>query len=204
MAFTFFFRDSQTLELLAQYAIPTLKQNMYIRIWDAGCAMGAEPYTLAMIFRENMGHFLFRNVRIYATDIDEGNFGEIIARGAYPEMDLKRLPPDILNRYFVPDDHAGYLRVCDEIRQSVRFQWHDLLSLNPIRNDFGLVLCKNVLLHFTPEERVAVIKMFHGALIDNGYLVTEQTQKLPPGTERLFRQVTPAAQLFQKIPAPTN
>lgn len=204
MAFTFFFRDSQTLELLAQYALPTLKQNMYIRIWDAGCAMGAEPYTLAIIFRENMGHFLFRNVRIYATDIDEGNFADIIARGAYPETDLKRIPPDILSRYFVPDERAGYLRVCDEIRQSVRFQRHDLLSLNPIRNDFGLVLCKNVLLHLTPEERVAVIKMFHGALIDGGYLVTEQTQKLPPGTEHLFQQVTQAAQLFQKISVPAN
>lgn len=204
MAFTFFFRDSQTLELLAEHALPTLKQNMYIRIWDAGCAMGAEPYTLAMIFRENMGHFLFRNVRIFATDIDESNFGEIIARGAYPEVDLKRIPPDILQRYFVPDDHAGYLKVCDQIRQCVQFQRHDLLSLTPIRSDFGLVLCKNVLLHFTPEERIAVIRMFHGALIDGGYFVTEQTQKLPPETEPLFRQVTQAAQLFQKISGSTN
>jgi chemotaxis protein methyltransferase CheR len=199
MAFTFFFRDTQTLELIAELALPTLKQNMYIRIWDAGCAMGPEPYSIAIILRENMGRFLFRNVHIFATDVDESDFGEVIRQATYPETELGRIPPDILSKYFVPSEHAGHLRICDDIRGAVQFQRHDLLSLKPIRNDFGLIVCKNVLLHFTPAQRVDVIKMFHGALMDGGYLVTEQTQKLPPETEPLFRQVTNAAQLFQKI-----
>jgi len=199
MAFTFFFRDTQTLELLAEHAIPTLKQNRYIRIWDAGCAMGPEPYSLAIIFRENMGHFLFRNVKISATDIDESDFGATIARGAYLEVELGRIPPDILGRYFSPDDQSGYLRISDEIRRSVEFQRHNLLSLKPVRQDFGLIVCKNVLLHFTPQERVEVIKMFHHALVDGGYFVTEQTQKLPPETEPLFCQITNAAQLYRKV-----
>jgi chemotaxis protein methyltransferase CheR len=199
VAFTFFFRDNQTLDLIAQHALPELKRRNYINVWDAGCAHGPEPYSLAIVLRENMGHFLFRNVRIFATDIDEGNFGPIIARGAYRETDLKRIPADILSKYFVPDGEPGYLRVCDDIRQSVQFERHDLLSLNPPRQGFGLIMCKNVLLHFTPEERVAVIRMFHRTLSEGGYFVTEQTQKLPPGTESLFRQVTTAAQLFQKV-----
>jgi chemotaxis protein methyltransferase CheR len=43
------------------------------------------------------------------------------------------------------------------------------------------------------------MQMFHAALMEGGYFVTEQTQKLPPEIEPLFRQVTAAAQLFQKI-----
>ena len=199
VAFTFFFRDNQTLDLIAQYALPELKRRNYINVWDAGCAHGPEPYSLAIIFRENMGHFLFRNLRIYATDIDEGNFGPIIARGAYRETDLQRIPAEIRGKYFVPDSEPGMLRVCDEIRDSVRFERHDLLSLKPPRDGFGLIVCKNVLLHFSPDERVAVIKMFHRTLTDGGFFVTEQTQKLPPGTEPFFRQVTTAAQLYQKI-----
>lgn len=199
MAFTFFFRDTQTLELLAELALPQLKRNMYIRIWDAGCAMGPEPYSLAIILREHMGKFLFRNVRISATDIDESNFGTIIQRGAYPEIELKRIPPDILSRYFEADTQPGYWRLTEEIRRAVQFARHDLLTLQPVRNDFGLIVCKNVLLHFTPEQRVAVIKMFHAALTDGGFLVTEQTQKLPPEVEPLFRPMTSAAQIFQKM-----
>jgi chemotaxis protein methyltransferase CheR len=73
------------------------------------------------------------------------------------------------------------------------------LTFTPVREDFGMIVCKNVLLHFTPEQRVEVVKMFHHALSEGGYFVTENTQKLPPGTEHLFRQVTGAAQLFQKV-----
>ncbi len=199
MAFTFFFRDTQTLELMAQYALPALKQNRYIRVWDAGCAMGPEPYSIAIIFRENMGHFLFRNVQIHATDIDESNFQSIIERGVYSEQELGRIPRDIFAKYFQADGVPGYFQICPEMRQAVRFRHHDLLSLQPIREDFGLIVCKNVLLHFTVEQRIQVIQMFHRALADGGYLVMEQTQKLPSETSSLFRQVTEAAQLHQKI-----
>ena len=199
MAFTFFFRDTQTLELLAQHAVPDLKRRQFIRVWDAGCAMGPEPYSLAIILRENMGHFLFRNVTIHATDIDESDFGTIIANGVYSETELGRIPRDIFDRYFVPHDPPGYYQISEEMRHAVRFQRHDLLSLKPAGDDFGMIVCKNVLLHFTQPERVEVVRMFHHALSEGGYFVTENTQKLPPGTESLFRQVTGAAQLFQKI-----
>lgn len=199
MAFTFFFRDQQTLDLMAEYALPTLKQSRYIRIWDAGCAMGPEPYTIAIILRENMGKFLFRNVRITASDIDESNFGDTISEAVYPEEQLKRIPPDIFQRYFQADRQPDQFRLTDEIRTAVQFQRHDLLSLQPVRTDFGLIVCKNVLLHFTPEQRVQVIRMFHSALVDGGFFLTEQTQKLPVECEPLFRQITAAAQIFQKI-----
>ncbi len=199
MAFTFFFRDSQTLELLAQCALPTLKQNRYIRVWDAGCATGPEPYSIAILFRENMGHFLFRNVQIYATDIDESNFESIITRGVYSEQELGRIPREIFAKYFQSDGVPGYFQICAELRQAVRFCRHDLVSLQAIREDFGLVVCKNVLLHLAAEQRVKVIKMFHRALVVGGYLVMEQTQKLPSELSPLFHQVTEAAQLYQKV-----
>ena len=200
MAFTYFFRDQQTLDLIAQHVVPDLKRCRYIDVWDAGCAMGPEPYSIAIIFRENMGHFLFRNVRIHATDIDESDrFGAIIARGLYSEVEIKRIPPEILSKCFSPNGGEGCFQISDEIRKAVTFQRHDLLSLEPIREELGLIVCKNVLLHFQPQERVSVIKMFHQTLSEGGYFVTEQTQKLPPETKHLFRQVTNAAQLFQKV-----
>jgi len=198
MAFTFFFRDRETLDAVAEHALPVLKARRYIRIWDAGCAMGPEPYTLAIILRENMGRFLFRNVRIHATDIDESDFGTVIARGVYPEVQLKRMPAAILERYFAPSEPPGHYQICEELRQAVSFQRHDLLSLQPIRDQIGLVVCKNVLLHFGAQERVDVLRMFHQGLDAEGFLVLEQTQKLPPEVAPLFRQVAPAAQLFQK------
>ncbi len=67
MAFTYFFRDLQTLDMIRDHALPHLRTRRYIHVWDAGCAMGPEPYSIAIILRENMGQMIFRNVKIHAS-----------------------------------------------------------------------------------------------------------------------------------------
>ncbi|BCZ45626.1 hypothetical protein psyc5s11_16930 [Clostridium gelidum] len=199
MAFTYFFRDLQTLEVIRDYALPYLSSKQYINIWDAGCAMGQEPYSLSMILCENLGYMYFRNVEILATDIDESNlFENIISEGSYPEEQIQRIPKDIFNAYFKPDDKDGYFKLNEEIRKSVTFQKHDLLSLSPPKKDFGLIICKNVLLHFNEEQRIKVIKMYYDSLIEGGYLAMEQTQKLPKEVQHLFEPVVSNAQVFKK------
>ncbi len=200
MAFTFFFRDYQTMEMIRDMALPSLKTRKYIRIWDAGCAHGPEPYTLAIVLRENMGYFQFRNVTIHATDIDGSNlFADTIAQGIYQNEEVKRIPQDIFAKYFNPIAGNGSYRVVDEIRKSVTFQKHDLLSLKPVREGFGLILCKNVLLHFKEEERIEVLTMFHRVLDTGGFLATEHTQKMPGKLHGLFEQAAPNAQLWKKV-----
>ncbi|MBA7537205.1 Chemotaxis protein methyltransferase 1 [subsurface metagenome] len=202
MAFTYFFRDLHTLQHITRKVIPVTSGRSRVRLWDAGCAMGQEAYSLAIILAENMGHFAFKNLRIFATDIDGSSlFEEIIKEGVYPEVELKRIPRELFKKYFESNGKEGCFRIIDKIRTCVSFQKHDLLSLKPIGENFSLILCKNVLLHFHPEERVEVIKMFHQSLDHGGFLATEQTQKLPKETERLFKRVTADAQLFRKIEA---
>ncbi len=199
MAFTYFFRDIQTLRLINTHVMPVLRGQRYINIWDAGCAHGPEPYSIAILLRENMSHFLFRNVRIHATDIDTcDEFGRIITEGIYPEAETKRIPAEIKRKYFESTDKPGYYRVTEEIRSRVSFVKHDLVSLQPVRKAFSLIVCKNVLLHLTPLQRVNVIRMFHSALREDGFLVIENTQKLPPENRRFFEQVTSAGQIFKK------
>lgn len=200
MAFTYFFRDMQTLEAIRDYAIPSLRTKRYINIWDAGCAMGPEPYSLAIVLRENMGNMIFRNVKISATDLDGSNlFGKIISDGEYPREQLDRIPGDIFARYFEKNELNGSYRIKEELRKCIVYKKHDLLTLQPLQNEFSLILCKNVLLHFSYEERIEVIKMFHSSLVDGGYFVTEQTQKMPTELDGLFEQVVPNAQLFRKV-----
>jgi chemotaxis protein methyltransferase CheR len=199
MAFTFFFRDSHVIDLTVKHVIPYVSGFSKIRVWDAGCAMGPEPYTLSIYFSENMGKFSFRNLRIDATDVDESShFGEIINAGSYPEDELKRIPEDIYAKYFTPSDRPGYSQLVPDIMNSVKYQQHDLLSLNPIGADYHLIICKNVLLHFQQSERIEVIRMFHKSLAPGGFFATEQTQKMPPELAHLFTQVVSDAQIFKK------
>lgn len=201
MAFTFFFRDAEVLEMAVRHALPALRGQAYIHLWDAGCAHGPETYTLAIILREQMSEFVFRNVRIHATDVDI-TFGRNVSSGIYRGEELQRIPGNLRDRYFVPHGNAGDRQVIDDLRARVSFARHDLLSLQPVREGLAMVICKNVLLHFNAEQREKVLRMFHGALREDGLLVMEQTQKLPEKLQPLFRQVFPGSQLFRKIAAP--
>ena len=200
MAFTYFFRDMHVLELAIRNFIPYVTGRSKIYIWDAGCAMGPEPYSLAIILAESMGNFAFRNIRIIATDVDEsGNFDKIIEEGIYSEEPLSRIPPELFTKYFSPVIEKGFFKLSDKIMNSVKFVRHNLLSLESIRDDFSLIVCKNVLLHFQQNERIEVLKMFHESLAQGGFLVMEQTQKMPDEISHLFERVVSDGQLYRKI-----
>ena len=200
MAFTFFFRDTPILELAVKHMVPYAMGRSRIKVWDAGCAMGPEPYSLAIILAENMGNFAFKNLTLYASDIDETDtFGDIIKKGVYPEEELQRMPEGILEKYFTPNGQPGTYQVIDRVRERMVFQKHNLLSLKPIGSDFSLIICKNVLLHFQYQERIEVIRMFHQSLAPGGYFATEQTQKMPVEIAHLFQQVANDGQVFKKL-----
>lgn len=199
MAFTFFFRDQHTLEQVLKYFIPLVSGSQKIKIWDAGCAMGQEPYTFAILLAEKLGYFAFKNVHIDATDIDEGNtFGKIIEQGIYPYNELNRIPENIFKKYFHPTKDPNLFQLDENIRKRVKFTKNNLLDLSPIGWNYNLIICKNVLLHFHPEERVNVIKMFHKTLDTKGLFVTEQTQPMPEECADLFKKIAPDANIFQK------
>jgi chemotaxis protein methyltransferase CheR len=203
MAFTFFFRDQQVLERVVDHLVPAIAGRSRPRVWDAGAAMGQEPYTLCILFAERLGHFAFDNLRIDATDVEStGSFAQILENGIYPREELARLPEGILEKYFESNGKPGHFRVIERIRRRVVFQHHDLLSFEEIGQGYTLVVCKNVLLHFQPQERVQVLRMFHRALGRGGLLVTEQTQEMPPELVPLFRRVAPDGPLFEKVEAP--
>ncbi len=200
MAFTFFFRDQTPLEHAVNFMIKAASGRSKISIWDAGCAMGQEPYTLAILLAETMNYFALNNIKIYATDYDEPLL-KILKEGCYPWDELQRIPANLFEKYFQPDAQKGYFRLTDKIRNLVEPQHHNLLSLLPIKDGLSLIVCKNVLLHFNQAERIAVIRMFHKALETGGIFVTEHTQKMPEEISHLFEQLVSDGQVFRKVEA---
>lgn len=172
--------------------------RMKIKVWDAGSALGQEPYTLAILFAERLGA-TFNNLYIDTTDHDcENNFGDIVNQATYKYDELQRMPVDIFEKYFDSQGDDLY-QVCSKVRSRVFFQYHDLLSLKPVGSEYALIVCKNVLLHFQYNERIEVIKMYHQALSSGGFLAMENTQKIPAEISHLFEQVVPDAQLYRKL-----
>jgi chemotaxis protein methyltransferase CheR len=170
------------------------------RVWDAGCASGEEAYSVAMLLFENLRPFSSDNLRIDATDIEENTeFANTIATGVYASELLRGSShQELLAKYSHPADRAGYVEFDAALRNCIFYQRHDLLSLRPIGGGFNAVVCKNVLMHLTFEQRVEVIKMFSGALAPGGFLALDGLQEFPAEVEPLFVRVVADGQLYQK------
>lgn len=201
MAFTFFFRDEQILSLAVQNLVPKTMGRSIVHILNAGCAMGMETYTFAILLAETMGKFALRNVKIHAVDIDNENvdFGKTVSEGIYHKEHLQRIPEGLFQKYFTKSEKEDHYIVSQDLRNLVTFQKYDLLTLKPLRNDYSLIICKNVLLHFNYQQRVDVLTMYHNMLLQGGLLVMENTQQMPEEMTAKFRRMVDYAQLHEKI-----
>jgi two-component system CheB/CheR fusion protein len=179
---TQFFRDAEAFTFLRSEILPKLiararELDRVLRFWTAGCATGEEPYSLAMLLTDILGAELPQwSVKIFATDLDEAaiNFAR---RGLYSENLLKGIPGEYRDRFFERVDH-GY-RISKTLRQMVIFGQQDLSRSAPFPR-IDLVLCRNVLIYFTPELQDYVLNQFAFSLSPNGFLFLGKAETVRP------------------------
>jgi chemotaxis protein methyltransferase CheR len=199
MGFTFFFRDTHSLQQSINILIENLPSSTKLKVWDAGCERGPEPITFAILLAETIDDSLFNNFEFQLSDLDENNtFIDIIHNGIYNFEEIKRIPEEFFTKYFKDLGSEKY-QLIPKIHNKLKFVKHDLLTLNPVGKNYNLIICKNVLLHFHPDERIKVINMYYDSLNDNGLLLFEQTQKMPDDLNNKFTKVTSDASLYRKL-----
>lgn len=201
MAYTSFFRDADALKAIGEVAIPDLCRRREIRVWDAGCATGEEPFTIAILFASKLGPFMFRNLDILATDHEESSFpqfAERIRSAEYSRKDIFWVPQELRELYFIPTEDPESFRLTQDIRDRVRFQKHDLLTLVAPETGQSLIVCKNVLMHFGPEQQLGVLEMFFDSLLPGGFLALDGNQRLPASFRARFVGVEPGSPLYRK------
>lgn len=179
---TQFFRDPDAFAYLKSDILPRLIEqarvrDKVLRLWTAGCATGEESYSLAMLLTDLLGAELSAwSIKIFATDLDEPaiNFAR---RGLYSENLLKGMPPDYRERFFERTDQ-GY-RISKTLRQMIIFGQQDLGKSAPFPR-INLVLCRNVLIYFTPELQDYVLNQFAFSLYPGGYLFLGKAETVRP------------------------
>jgi chemotaxis protein methyltransferase CheR len=201
MAYTSFFRDPEALGAIETFVLPAFSHRREIRVWDAGCATGEEPYTLAILFASRLGPFCYRNLDILATDNEESSFpqfAERIREARYSRQDIFWVPQEHRERYFVATDDPETFVLAPMIRERVRYRQHDLLSFVEPEGDLSLIVCKNVLMHFSPEDQVGVLEMYYRSLLPEGFLALDGGQALPAALAGRFERVGEGLPLFRK------
>ena len=185
IVFSRFFRDPLTFALLEQRIIPGIisskPDGAEIRVWSAGCALGQEAYSIAMLLDEliSTGKKALR-YRIFATDIS-GSALASAENGVFDPYNIQNLKVRQLQKYFITQDKD--YTVVPQLKRNISFSYYDLLNLssaNPpesIFGDFDLVFCCNLLLYYKPEQRLLIINKLKKSMSGQGFLIVGETER---------------------------
>ena len=196
---TRFFRDPDLFARLRDDVIPEMVaaaqgEHRELRIWSAGCATGEEAYSLALLVVEALGETPDAiPVRIFATDLDDMAL-EFARRGVYPATALSDAPPELAARYFT--EHDGSFEISQDVRSLIVFGHHDLGQRPPFPH-LDLVMCRNVLIYFTPELQRRTLEIFAYSLREDGYLVLGKSETTSHANDA-FRAVDRRLRLYRR------
>lgn len=202
---TFFFRHMEMFHALRDSVFPDLLKrrsaSRCLRIWSAGCSIGAEPYSIAILLREMLGaEFKDWAIHILGTDINR-KFLRIAEAGAYDPWTLRGMPPHVLHRCFTKE--GSKWRLTERCRAGVSFRSHNLASdpLPDAASDlacFDLIICRNVMIYFDQPSIQRLAGQFYDALTPGGWLAVGHAEP-HTGTFRMFRTVNATgAVLYQR------
>jgi chemotaxis protein methyltransferase CheR len=189
---TLWFRDTHPFTIFKNKLLPEWQKSRHsnVRVWSAACSSGQEPYSLSMLVEEYRAEALTGlkyPVDIVATDLSSSMLGQC-KKAEYDGLSLGRgLSQDRLQRFFERAD-GDIWRVNPHVRKRVRFQAMNLMDSFSILGKFDVVFCRNVLIYFSAELKVDILRRIHSSLRPGGYLVLGSSEGLS-GMKEFYEMV---------------
>ena len=187
---TYFFRDKSPFELLQHKIIPDLIDRrqkttpantpLKLRIWCAASSTGQEVYSIAIVLKELYLDPSKYQITLLGTDISNSAVAQA-SYGRYNKFEISRgLTPERTRKYF--DQEDNFWRIKDEIRSMVVFRKVNLMDSLMGLGRFDIILCRNVAIYFTCEQRKQLYDKIARVLMPDGYLVIGATETLANDT----------------------
>ena len=199
---SFFFRDTKPFDLFREKILPPLLESRAdqksFRIFCAAASSGQEPYSLAMILKEEAAKLEGWRIDIIGTDIST----EILAKaesGLYSQFEVQRgLPIQFLVKYF--EQRESQWEIKKEIRDMVTYKEFNLLKdLSPLGR-FDVVFCRNVLIYFDQETKGQVLDRIANLMPSDGTLFLGGAETVL-GVSSRFQPVAGQRGIYEVVPA---
>lgn len=201
---TYFFRDRQLFQQLAETVLPDLAQRRAgtrrLSIWSAGCSTGQEALSLSMLFAEQPENWRGWKIDILGTDVSAQAISAA-RRACYSQFEIQRgLGVAQMLRHF-RETPRGW-EADPALLQPIRYRIGNVLDAQTRPERFDLVLCRNVLLYFDHETRRTAFDRVASSLSDGGWLmlgsgetIAGRTDAFAPATDvqGLYRRADQAA-----------
>jgi len=195
------FRNPSFFKAFRETVIPVLREYPEIRIWHAGCATGEEVYSMAILLQEE--GLIERSV-IYATDMNEQVL-EKAKKGAFPIHKMQAYTKNYMlaggahafSEYYQTDYQYAYFH--PTLLKNIIFAQHNLVTDHSF-NEFHVVLCRNVLIYFSPKLQSQVHQLFYESLSDKGFLCLgdKETLRFEEVISK-YKEISGNERIYQKM-----
>lgn len=167
---SYFFREPAQLRFMAEELLPKWSSSWdagrKLKVWSAGCAAGQEPYSIAVLLRENGWR---RGAHILGTDISEARLA--VARNAtFTKWSLRTLPPETADKWFAKS--GSNFMLLPSVKADVEFAALNLLDPTRRPETLGqdVIFCRNVLIYFDLPAVVQICERLLQSLGPDGWL----------------------------------
>ena len=188
---TSFFRYPAVYEALERTILPEIQERKFwqsprtLRIWSAGCSTGEEPYSIAITVSDALKFAEAWEIDILATDVSRRALRHA-EHGVYSRRSLQHLSPRQVETYFTAVKHGFQVRL--RTRKLISFAQMNLVE--PVYvGKVDCIFCMNVLMYFSEESRLAILRRFYDALEPGGYFLLGHSETLS-NTPMKFEPVT--------------
>ncbi len=179
---TAFFREAHHFDYLAGELLPEClaRPKRPIRIWSAGCSTGEEPYSIAMVLAETLQKLSESiDARILATDLSPQALAT--AEGGLYRIDrLTGISEERRQRWFQRGTGAlaGMVRVHPRLRKLISFRRLNLLKPWPMRGQFDVIFCRNVVIYFNKSTKQQLFQRFAACLPGGRHLFLGHSESM--------------------------
>lgn len=194
------FRNPSFFKAFRKEVVPYLRQYPEIRIWHAGCATGEEVYSMAILLQEE--GLIDRSV-IYATDMNE----HVLEKAKKGAFSIKKMQAYTTNYMLAGGNHAfseyyktdyQYAYFHPELLKNIIFAQHNLVTDQSF-NEFHVIVCRNVLIYFSPALQSQVHHLFYDSLCQDGFLCLGDKETLRcEGIISKYKETVAIEKIYQK------
>ena len=173
---TYFFREPQHFDYLADMVVNQGPAEAPLRVWSAASSSGEEAYSLAMLLADKLG---LAGWKIIGTDLSTAMV-ETAQRALYPMERAANLPRKYLKTWCRrgQGEYEGKLLVAAELRNNVHFECANLTQTLPNIGMFDVIFLRNVLIYFDAEGKADIVTRVLTRLKPGGRLFTGHAESL--------------------------
>ncbi len=180
---TFFWREPHHFEYFRDHVraglVERLAKGGSVRIWSAGSSSGEEVYSLVMTLLgtdpREARMIMDADLAILASDL--ADHALVKAKAAqYDAEAVEPLPAALRSKWVKLSGNVAH--IVPEAANLVRFRTLNLLGPWPIKRQFDVIFCRNVMIYFDQPTREALIGRFADQLVSRGHLFIGHSERV--------------------------